>query len=374
MRTGNQWQIKQGDYSFVWSGNVEIDCFSWLCRRLDPYARSCTILASLFAVGLVLIIIIVLSLIPLYISHRSKPAANDVFVLSNDIDRSPLDHFWYLSSAFAGLLASGYTLHVRSPTDDFDSNTVLNRSNNRQALQAALTSLIQEDAVVAGSLLEIYSSSSRNRRQASTALDVICDLFITSNRSCVSTICASQFQSSVANLLTGNDQNTSPVRYEQTTNTSSASTIYWFRYQLPAAMQWSKCPARCQDIQSNWDVASRYVYCQCRSTLSGIVSGSSTRCWSSVDCRKSQHDGLLDTIADQLTRSMYILDRHRVRSTANMIICALESKQKNCSEKRYSGQSSRNECECSLVDYALSSVYCSSSKRSWQWLIGIQRS
>ncbi len=47
-------------------------------RRLDPYERSCRILASLFAIGFVLIIIIVLSLIPIYISQKSSTTTNTI--------------------------------------------------------------------------------------------------------------------------------------------------------------------------------------------------------------------------------------------------------------------------------------------------------
>jgi hypothetical protein len=47
-------------------------------RRFDPYTRSCTILASLFAIGFVLIVIVVLSLIPIYISQKSSKTTNTI--------------------------------------------------------------------------------------------------------------------------------------------------------------------------------------------------------------------------------------------------------------------------------------------------------
>ena len=214
-------------------GGAEVHCFSVLCRRLDPYNRSYIVIGCLFAVGLLLIIIIVLSLIPLYISHDSKGKSNDVSVFSNDIHRKQFDPFWSLS-ALAGLFVNAYVLQVLSPVDDFNSSTVLDQSINQQALQAALTSLLQQDPSIAGAILEISSS-----RQASTSLAVICDLSVTSNRSCLTTACSNQFQSSVANLLTGNNRTSSPIRYEQT-NASFSSTVSWLQYQLPSTISWSE--------------------------------------------------------------------------------------------------------------------------------------
>ena len=41
-------------------------------RRTDPYARSCVILVCLFVIGFFIIITIILSLIPIYLSKNSS--------------------------------------------------------------------------------------------------------------------------------------------------------------------------------------------------------------------------------------------------------------------------------------------------------------
>ena len=51
-------------------------------RRIDPYTRSMKVLGVLFAIGFVLIVIIVLSLIPLYISQNSTSASSNIQVPS----------------------------------------------------------------------------------------------------------------------------------------------------------------------------------------------------------------------------------------------------------------------------------------------------
>ena len=55
---------------------------SFLRRRIDPWTRSWAILGSLFAIGFVIIVIVVLSLIPLYLSHSSWRSSTYVQVSS----------------------------------------------------------------------------------------------------------------------------------------------------------------------------------------------------------------------------------------------------------------------------------------------------
>jgi len=74
VKIGNQKEILQGDST---KNFFFITFFFLFYRRFDPYTRPCTVLASLFAIGLVLIIIVVLSLIPLYISHKSSTSSNN---------------------------------------------------------------------------------------------------------------------------------------------------------------------------------------------------------------------------------------------------------------------------------------------------------
>ena len=62
-----------GEFSFVYLISS---------RRIDPYTRSCAILGSLFAIGFVLIVIVVLSLIPIYLSHQSSTKKTNIQVAS----------------------------------------------------------------------------------------------------------------------------------------------------------------------------------------------------------------------------------------------------------------------------------------------------
>jgi len=73
---GDHKGIMQGNFArYFFFSLLSVFLFS---RRLDPYTRSCTVLASLFAIGFVLIIIVVLSLIPIYISHKSTTTNSNI--------------------------------------------------------------------------------------------------------------------------------------------------------------------------------------------------------------------------------------------------------------------------------------------------------
>jgi hypothetical protein len=94
--------------------------------------------------------------------------------------------------------------------------------------------MIQNDSILAGSVIEIATTSltsQRNRRQISSLLNITFDLYLTSNNSCVSSTCLNQFRVHVINQLSHTDRTTSLVRYEQLT--TNASQTYWFQYQFP---------------------------------------------------------------------------------------------------------------------------------------------
>ncbi|CAF2653442.1 unnamed protein product [Rotaria sp. Silwood2] len=189
-------------------------------RRLNPYSRVYSTLGCLVAIGFVLIVIIVLSLIPIYISLKHSNTTN------NNIRTSKI-------------FINDYTLQIQAPFDNFNPQTVLSQTNNRQRLQAALTSMIQQDSLLNGSVIEINTSSrksNRQRRQTSDLLNITFDLNITSNKVCSSTSCLNDFQSHAINLLSNSNKTTSRVRYELLNSTQ----IYWLYYRLPQKIQSSK--------------------------------------------------------------------------------------------------------------------------------------
>ncbi|CAF1450841.1 unnamed protein product [Rotaria magnacalcarata] len=191
-------------------------------RRIDPYTHSFAVLGCFFAVGFVLIIIVVLSLIPLYISHSSATRS-------------------YVQVPRVSV--NGYTLKFRSPWTNFDTDTILSESSNREALQAALTSMIQNDSALAGSIVEISSSSAllkRKRRLASNIISLSVNMYVISCKSCPSIQCLNQFQINTNNQLTDKSR-TPTVRYElnttnDTSSSSSTTQVYWLTYQLPNAV------------------------------------------------------------------------------------------------------------------------------------------
>ncbi|CAF1072721.1 unnamed protein product [Adineta steineri] len=184
-------------------------------RRIDPYTRSCAALGGLFGCGFIIIVIIVLSLIPLYISHDSSTNSNI---------QAPK------------VTVTNYNLQFQSPFNNFNSQTILSDSTNLQTLQAALTSLVQTDPAMAGSVVEINTSSvqsRRKRRQTSNLLTITFNLNVISGKGCSSIACLNQFQSHATSCLTDINQTISGVRYQQ----SGSSNIYWLNYKLPQTMQ-----------------------------------------------------------------------------------------------------------------------------------------
>ena len=110
-----------------------------------------------------------------------------------------------------------------------DESIVL-QTNNRQTLQAALTALIQQDRIVLGSVVEIVNFSIKS--------NLILELLITSNQSCVTPICMDDYEIRVNHLLSSHNQTTFVVSYEYSNRTSSSSTnIVWLQYQLPDEIQ-----------------------------------------------------------------------------------------------------------------------------------------
>ncbi|UJR22642.1 hypothetical protein I4U23_025682 [Adineta vaga] len=186
-------------------------------RRIDPYTRSIKTLGILFTVGFVLIIIVVLSLIPLYISQNSTSSSSNVQVPKVSM--------------------SNYNLRFQSPGDNFNSQTIISDLSNRRNLQAALTSLIQTDSTMTGSIVEINTSSSvqsrRKRRQSSKLLSISFELNVISSKSCTSVTCLNQFQSRAQTFLTDINRSLSGIRYQ---NPNSTET-YWLNYKLPQTTQ-----------------------------------------------------------------------------------------------------------------------------------------
>lgn len=168
-----------------------------IARRTDPYARSCVILICLFTVGFLIIIIIILSLIPIYISKNSSNKSiyrqvSRVFIKNLHLEFDSLPNF-----------------------EDVFSNT-----NNLLTIQASLTALIQQDAVLRGSILDTSVSSKANQTF---------DFNVIANTSCQVNRCLILFQQQVINRLTGSK---SIFRYEQIYSNSTKEYI-WTKYTLP---------------------------------------------------------------------------------------------------------------------------------------------
>ena len=125
---------------------------------------------------------------------------------------------------------------MQSPFDGFDPQTILSETNNRQALEAAFTSLIQEDPTMNGSVIEIKPStakSNRQRRQKSNLLDIILDLNIIGAKPCSSKSCLVEFRSHAIDLLSMSNTRVPTTRYQL----SNSAKIYWICYRLPETIQ-----------------------------------------------------------------------------------------------------------------------------------------
>lgn len=118
---------------------------------------------------------------------------------------------------------------------------LLSLTKNRHTLQAALTSMIQHDLTVNGSVITINASAvktngRRRRRQISSLITINLDLNVVSGKSCSSVVCMNDFRSRIINLLTNPNENTLIARYEP----SDSTLGYWFYYQLPVSIQTSE--------------------------------------------------------------------------------------------------------------------------------------
>ncbi|CAF0790441.1 unnamed protein product [Rotaria sp. Silwood1] len=199
-----------------------------IARRIDPYSRSCALLGCFFAVGFILTIIVVLSLIPVYISRSSSGKKSYVQV--------------------PRVYVNGYTLQFRSPSNSFNAEAILSHSNNLQALRAALTSMIQNNPTLTGSIVDISKSSlssKKKRQELSDSYVFILDLNVTSGKPCTSILCLTQFQTHSINQLCDKNRTISTVRFEQPytnedasqSSSSSSSHIYWLNFRLPQIMK-----------------------------------------------------------------------------------------------------------------------------------------
>lgn len=129
-----------------------------------------------------------------------------------------------------GILITNYNLQLESSLDTFDPQTVLSDANNRLALQAALTSMLQQDSITVGSVVEIYSTTSRSQMSDSFNLNV------TWNKTCSMATCSHQYHSHIINLLSNSNKTTTFVRYQS----SNSTQIDWVIYQLPETIDSSK--------------------------------------------------------------------------------------------------------------------------------------
>ena len=200
-------------------------------RRFDLYTRSCTVLASLFAIGLVLIIIIVLSLIPIYISQKASKTATNIQTTSRQFF---FVEFYFFLFDNLEILITNYNLRLESSVDTFDPQTVLSDANNRLALQAALTSMLQQDSMTVGSVVEIDSTTSRS--QMSGSFNLTFNLNVTWNKTCSIVTCSHQYHSHVINLLSNSNKTTTFVHYQS----SNSTQIDWVIYLLPETIDSSK--------------------------------------------------------------------------------------------------------------------------------------
>lgn len=158
------------------------------------------------------------------------------------IFKSPVRQFFQLTlirtSSFLSpeLVIPTYTLQFRSPSGEFQADTILSQSDNRQTLQAALTSMLQQDTGTAGSIVDISTASSpssttkkRKRRQF---VDLAFELSVTGNKPCTTVGCLHQFQSRANSVLTNLNRNISVVRYQ----VDNSSTNYWLTFRLPTSI------------------------------------------------------------------------------------------------------------------------------------------
>ncbi len=122
---------------------------------------------------------------------------------------------------------------MQSSVDTFYPQAVLSDTNNRMALQAALTSMLQQDSTTMGSVVDINSATSRS---LSTSYNLIFDLTVTGNKSCSAVTCLHQYHFRVINSLSNSNKTTSFVRYQQ----SNPTQIDWLTYRLPNTISSSK--------------------------------------------------------------------------------------------------------------------------------------
>jgi hypothetical protein len=122
---------------------------------------------------------------------------------------------------------------------------ILSRTENRQILEAALTSMLQKDTNIVGSIVEIRSYSHRIRREnqdLSSSTNISFDLDIISSKPCTSSICAAQFQSNTYSLLIDiNQTNFARLGYQQENTTIN----HWLTYHLPETIQSSSIHFLC---------------------------------------------------------------------------------------------------------------------------------
>ena len=102
------------------------------------------------------------------------------------------------------------------------------QTNNRRALQAALTSMIQADENFNGALLEIVDGSASN-------FSLTLQLAITTNQTCNTPICLDADDASLTNILGQNNRTTPAIRYDYFNGTTPITR--WLEYRLPDEIQ-----------------------------------------------------------------------------------------------------------------------------------------
>ena len=178
---------------------------------------------------------------------------------------------------FAEIFIAGYTLQFQAPSPNFQSDTILSDSNNRQNLQAALTSLIQKDALLAGSIVEVNQTWTRRRlrqrrRRASSLLPLTFDLYMTTGKSCVSPLCISQWQNSTVNILSSTNPRLPVARYDY----QNTSISYRLEYQLPFTFHTSKTHRSALTAKVS-PLHSRHLPCNYRSQNDRFDIGHASR-------------------------------------------------------------------------------------------------
>lgn len=130
-----------------------------------------------------------------------------------------------------GVYINDYPLIFPSSKSTSFSSLPFLQLDHRLALEAALTSLIQQESSLQGSIVETNLPSRRTMMINATLI-----VQITNNRTCALTSCLNLFQSQINQVLTKTNDSSVVVPYQEKNSTE----IRWISYQLPSYIQSSK--------------------------------------------------------------------------------------------------------------------------------------